>query len=48
MATWMDQVAAGGHDTSSTDSPVQLGLVHGIQAVPSLLLSPLAGGVADR
>ena len=31
-----------------TNSPVQLGLVHGIQAIPILVVSPLAGSVADR
>jgi MFS family permease len=31
-----------------TNSPVQLGLVQGVQAVPILLLSPIAGSVADR
>jgi MFS family permease len=31
-----------------TNSPVQLGLVYGIQALPILLLSPVAGSVADR
>jgi MFS family permease len=31
-----------------TSSAVQLGLVHGIQAIPILLLSPVAGSVADR
>jgi MFS family permease len=31
-----------------TNSPVQLGLVQGVQAIPILVLSPLAGSVADR
>jgi MFS family permease len=31
-----------------TDSALQLGLVRGIQAVPFLFLSPIAGSVADR
>src|SRR5262249_45485513 len=31
-----------------TDSAFQLGLVRGIQAIPILLLSPLAGSTADR
>lgn len=48
MATWMDQVARGWLMYELTNSPVQLGLVHGIQAVPTLLLSPVAGSVADR
>lgn len=48
MATWMDQVARGWLMYELTNSPVQLGLVHGVQAVPILLLSPVAGSVADR
>jgi MFS family permease len=48
MAMWMDQVARGWLMYELTDSPVQLGLVHGVQAVPILLLSPVAGSVADR
>src|SRR5262245_22302182 len=48
MATWMDQLARGWLIYELTDSPVQLGLVHGIQAIPILLVSPLAGSVADR
>ena len=28
--------------------PIQLGLVHGVQAIPILVLSPVAGSVADR
>jgi MFS family permease len=31
-----------------TDSALQLGLVRGVQAIPILLLSPLAGSTADR
>ena len=31
-----------------TDSALQLGLVRGIQAIPFLLLSPIAGSTADR
>ena len=31
-----------------TDSALQLGLVRGIQAIPMLLLSPIAGSAADR
>jgi MFS family permease len=31
-----------------TDSPIQLGLVHGVQAIPILVVSPLAGSFADR
>ena len=48
MATWMDQVARGWLIYELTDSTVQLGLVRGIQAIPILLLSPLAGSAADR
>ena len=31
-----------------TDSVLQLGLVRGVQAIPTLLLSPVAGTTADR
>jgi MFS family permease len=48
MATWMDQVVRGWLLYELTNSPVQLGLVHGVQAIPLLVLSPLAGSVADR
>src|SRR4051812_21970154 len=48
MATWMDQVTRGWLIYELTDSPLQLGLVRGIQAIPLLLLSPIAGTVADR
>lgn len=48
MATWMDQVTRGWLLYELTDSPLHLGLVRGIQAIPLLLLSPLAGTVADR
>ena len=48
MAMWMDQVARGWLMYELTNSPVQLGLVHGIQAIPILVLSPVAGSVADR
>jgi MFS family permease len=48
MATWMDQVARGWLIYELTDSALQLGLVRGIQAIPILLLSPLAGSTADR
>ena len=48
MAMWMDQVVRGWLMYELTNSPVQLGLVHGIQAIPILLLSPIAGSVADR
>ena len=48
MAMWMDQVVRGWLMYELTNSPVQLGLVHGVQAIPILVLSPVAGSVADR
>ncbi len=48
MAFWMDQVTRGWLIYELTDSTVQLGLVRGVQAIPILLLSPLAGSTADR
>jgi MFS family permease len=48
MATWMDQVARGWLIYELTNSTLQLGLVRGVQAIPILLLSPLAGSAADR
>jgi MFS family permease len=48
MAMWMDQVVRGWLMYELTSSPVQLGLVHGVQAIPILVLSPIAGSVADR
>jgi MFS family permease len=48
MATWMDQVTRGWLIYELTNSSFQLGLVRGIQAIPILLLSPLAGSTADR
>src|SRR5262249_39971867 len=48
MAMWMDQVARGWLLYELTNSPVQLGLVQGVQAIPILVLSPVAGSVADR
>src|SRR2546428_4547583 len=48
MAMWMDQVVRGWLMYELTNSPVQLGLVQGVQAIPILLLSPVAGSVADR
>jgi len=44
----MDQVARGWLIYQLTNSPAQLGLVRGVQAIPLLLLSPIAGSVADR
>lgn len=48
MSMWMDQVARGWLLYELTNSPLQLGLMRGIQAVPLLVLSPLAGTAADR
>ncbi|MGZ8489921.1 MAG: MFS transporter, partial [Candidatus Binatia bacterium] len=48
MATWMDQVARGWLLYELTNSTLQLGLIRGVQAIPILLLSPLAGSAADR
>ena len=48
MAMWMDQVVRGWLMYELTNSPIQLGLVHGVQAIPILVLSPVAGSVADR
>jgi MFS family permease len=48
MAFWMDQVTRGWLIYELTDSTVQLGLVRGVQAIPILLLSPVAGSAADR
>ncbi len=48
MGTWMDQVTRGWLIYELTNSAVQLGLVRGIQAIPFLLLSPVAGSTADR
>ena len=48
MATWMDQVTRGWLIYELTNSSLQLGLIRGVQAIPILLLSPLAGSTADR
>ncbi len=48
MGTWMDQVTRGWLIYELTDSALQLGLVRGVQAIPLLLLSPIAGSAADR
>ena len=48
MAFWMDQVSRGWLIYELTDSTVQLGLVRGVQAIPILFLSPIAGSAADR
>ena len=48
LATWMDQVARGWLLYELTNSTLQLGLIRGVQAIPILLLSPVAGSAADR
>jgi MFS family permease len=48
LGVWMDQVTRGWLIYELTDSALQLGLVRGIQAIPFLFLSPIAGSVADR
>ena len=48
MAMWMDQLARGWLLYQLTSSPLQLGLLQGLQALPLLLLSPVAGAAADR
>jgi MFS family permease len=47
MATWMDSIARGWLIYELTNSSFQLGLVRGVQAIPTLLLSPIAGSAAD-
>jgi MFS family permease len=47
MATWMDSIARGWLIYELTNSSFQLGLVRGVQAIPTLLLSPIAGTAAD-
>jgi MFS family permease len=47
MATWMDSVARGWLIYELTNSSFQLGLVRGVQALPILFLSPIAGSTAD-
>ncbi|MSP37319.1 MAG: MFS transporter [Deltaproteobacteria bacterium] len=48
MAFWMDQVTRGWLIYELTNSTVQLGMIRGVQAIPILFLSPIAGSVADR
>jgi MFS family permease len=48
LSMWMDQVARGWLLYDLTSSPLQLGLMRGAQALPLLLLSPVAGTAADR
>ncbi len=47
MGTWMDEVTRGWLMYELTNSAFQLGLVQGIQIIPLLLLSPVAGSFAD-
>jgi MFS family permease len=44
----MDQVSRGWLIYELTNSALQLGMVRGIQALPILFLSPIAGSAADR
>jgi MFS family permease len=48
IGQWMDQVARGWLLYDLTGSPLQLGLVGMIRIFPLLLLSPIAGTLADR
>ncbi|HYA31055.1 MAG TPA: MFS transporter, partial [Acidobacteriota bacterium] len=48
MSFWMDQVSRGWLIYELTDSALQLGMVRGVQAIPTLFLSPVAGSTADR
>src|SRR5688500_9664891 len=48
IAVWMDELSRGWLISQLTDSVVQLGLVRGIQLIPTLLISPFAGTAADR
>lgn len=48
VAFWMDQVSRGWLIYELTDSALQLGLIRGVQAIPTLFLSPVAGSTADR
>jgi MFS family permease len=45
---WMDQVTRGWLMYQLTDSPLQLGLVSAVRAIPLLFFSVVAGAVADR
>src|SRR3954469_15084504 len=48
IGMWMDELSRGWLIYQLTDSVVQLGLVRGIQFIPTLLVSPIAGTAADR
>lgn len=47
-AVWMQLVAVPWYALQLGASPAQLGLIVGLQFLPSLVLSPIAGVVADR
>src|SRR5262250_433816 len=48
IGIWMDELSRGWLIYQLTDSVVQLGLVRGIQLIPTLVVSPFAGTAADR
>src|SRR5437868_10207069 len=48
MGTWMDELSRGWLIYQLTDSVIQLGLVRGVQFIPLLLCSPIAGSAADH
>src|SRR4051812_20589905 len=48
MGQWMDQVTPGWLMYDLTGSPPPLGLISALRFFPILLLSPLAGTIADR
>src|SRR5882757_1300000 len=48
IGMWMDELSRGWLIYQLTDSVVQLGLVRGVQFIPLLLFSPIAGSAADR
>jgi len=48
IGTWMDELSRGWLMYQLTDSVVQLGLARGVQLIPTLLVSPVAGTAADR
>ncbi len=48
MGMWMDEVTRLWLIYQLTDSMLQLGLVRGVQAIPYLVFSSLAGSAADR
>ena len=48
VGAWMQETAQGWLVLELTDSPAALGLVSALQALPMLLLSVVAGVIADR